>query len=272
MTRLLSVLALVAVVAVVGIVAGGGCGARVQVAADKILAKIDEALDELDVKRKKIEIKQKEIREQMEDVKTSLYRAKGSLKNVKGKVETAEAAKKKIEGQIKQLQGLVSEAKNSATKSVDINGKTFTGAELDNMAQEIASAYKKEKIRIEGYNSSISALEDSVTFLDQQDKTSRKLMGDLDLSLEMIDTKRDSLKTVRKNALLSGENKSLTENLASLEKEVEELSIDVDVDFQMEKDRMDEIGSQTSDVDDILQGGGGLDATEDLLNGLLGDE
>ena len=44
MTRLLLVLALVAVVAVVGIVAGGGCGARMQVFGDKIISKVDKAL------------------------------------------------------------------------------------------------------------------------------------------------------------------------------------------------------------------------------------
>ena len=59
--------------------------------------------------------------------------------------------------------------------------------------------------------------------------------------------------------------------MEDLEKEVEELSIDVDVDFQMEKDRMAEIGSQTDSVDEILQGSGGLDATQELLSDLLGD-
>ena len=271
MTRLLTIVALVAVIAVVGIIGSGGCGARVGVAKDKILARIDKALGELDVKRKKIEIKQKEIRGQMDEVRKSLYRSRASLENVKGKINKSKASKKKIEGQIKRLQQYVSDAKASPNKTVEINSETFTGADLDKMAQQIAGAYRKEEIRIDGFESSIAALSESVTFLEQQDKTSRAMMTELDLALEIIDTKKESLDTVRSNAITSGENKSLTEELATLQKEVEELSIDVDVDFQMEQDRMADIGNQADTVDEILQGSSGLDATEDLLNGLLGE-
>ena len=207
----------------------------------------------------------------MDEVRKSLYRSRASLENVKGKVEKSKAAKKRIEGQIKQLQQYVSDARASNTKSVEFNGSTYTAADLDKMAQKIAGAYRKANIQIDGYETSIDALGESVAFLEQQDKTSREMMDELDLALELIDTKKESLDTVRKNAMLSGENKSLTENLESLQKEVEDLSIDVDVDFQMEQDRMEDIGSQTDTVDEILQSSGGLDATQDLLDGLLGE-
>ena len=236
----------------------------------KTLEKIDEAVGVLDVKRQKVENKKNEISGQMGKVRRSLFRSQSSLNLVQSKIEKLQGAKDRIESQLRKLKRHISEAQATENKAVKINGRAYTGADLAKMAEQIIVRYQALKTQINGYETHIVSLGESITFLEQQDQASQEAIRELDLTLEVIKTKNESLDTIRKNIPLSGVSKSLRADIESLPEGAEAISIDVD--FQVEPDRMAEITNQTEIVDEILQGGGGLDAAQDLLSGLLDEE
>ena len=69
-------------IAVGAIAVFNGCGPRVGVAKDAIIAKLDKALGELNVKRKSIELKQKELRGQLAKLKEEPLSHRGETRVV----------------------------------------------------------------------------------------------------------------------------------------------------------------------------------------------
>ena len=98
-----------------------GCGARVEVAKDKILAQVDSLLGEIDVKKKEAEIGVRNLTAAMEQYTRGKIKAKVKLKQVSGRLDELE---KKVADADKFLGRLRDYLK--AGKNVEISGKTYT--------------------------------------------------------------------------------------------------------------------------------------------------
>ena len=266
MTRFLVIGGLVVAIAAVAII---GCGPRAQVAGKKIMDKIDKALGELDVKRQKIENKMNEVQTQMDEVKKGLYSTEARLEVLENKKKKSEEVIEDIKSKLVEVDKLVNEVKESEEKSIVRNGVTYSAEQVDSAAKQIIKDFELEQTKLSGLNTAYEALKESVAFLKDQKEKSSTMMTELEQKLAVIDSKKDALDTVRKNTILAGDNESISESLASLAEEIEELEISVNTDWNIQQDKMDEISSASTNIDDMLSSPDQLESTSAKIQELL---
>ncbi len=266
MTRFIVIAALL--VGVVGI-AIYGCGPRAQVAKDAIIDKLDKALGELNVKRKKIEMKQNELRNKLDALKKSRYLSEAKLDLMKEKRDKSQSALDSIMGKVEDVKALVSEAQASDTKTIERNDKTYTADQIAATAQQVAGSAKAEQTKLAGFKASYEAMEKAVSVLKSQETTAVKLMADLEQKVSEIDAKKIAVDAVKEASSITG-GESIGDDFAALQKEIEDLGVNVDAALKMETDKMTELDSANSLADEILsEATGGLDNAEKMLDDLL---
>lgn len=271
MTRLISVLALVAVIAVVGIVAGGGCGARIKVFGKTIVDKVDKALGELKVKMQEIEDEKAKIEVDLKRVRKSLYTSEAKLELLTSKKDKAEAKIAGIKESVKKLSGFISEAQASEDGSVEVKGKTYTKMDLQKEAEKITSQFENAQIELEGFQQRMDIYSKSISFLTKQESAATDMLAKLDTKIKTIRTKRDTIESVQSDAILNADNTSLTERLAKLAEEVDEMDILSDVEFKIAQDDLEKIDMETTEADSIFAETPSLDATQNSLLDILGE-
>jgi len=269
MTRFLIIGGLVAAIAV-GVVIG--CGPRAKVFGKKIMDKVDKAIGELDIKMQKIEDEKNAIEKDLGKVQKSLYTSEAKLELLQGKKQKSEQLIATIKGRVQQLSDFISEAQSSADKSIDINGKTYSSKDLEQKGKDIASQFQRAQIELDGYKQRMDIYESSIKFLKEQESGATDMLADLDNKIKIIKTKRDTIESVRSDAILNADDTTLTERLAKLADEVDELDILSDVDFKIAQGDLDKINKDNTEADEIFKEAGGLDATQNMLQDILGSE
>ena len=272
MTRLLSVLALVAVVAVVGIVAGGGCGARMQVFGDKIISKVDKALGALDVKLKKVKNERDAIAADLKKVENSLYTSRAKFDLLTDKKKNAQNKIEGIKANVAQLSDFLSQAAAAEDKSIEINRKTYTLQVLEGKAKDIKNQFDRANIELDGYEQRLEIYTASVGFLSDQQEKAEALLSDLNNKISIIEERRSTIVSVQQDALMNTDDKSLTERLAKLADDVENLDIETDVEFQIAQDDLEKISKDNGQADDIFTESEGVENTQRMLQDILGSE
>jgi DNA repair exonuclease SbcCD ATPase subunit len=262
-------LGLVMLVAVVGLIAYVGCGPRGQVAMDEITKRLDKALGELNVKRKEIENKQAELQAQLSELSEKRVQGQVRLELLAEKKQKSDEALTAIKAKVAQVAELVKEANASESKSITRNGKSYSAADLQTAAKEVADALQaedaKNKANLAGHN----ALKQSVDFLVKQEAQAKDLMSKLASKISEIDAKKIAVDAVRENTILAGDNKSIGSNLEQLSKEIENLGVDVEAALRIETEKMEQMSQQSSVADELLSAPADLDSTQKMLEDLL---
>ena len=215
-----------------------GCGARVEVAKDKILAQVDALLGEIDVKRKEADIG-------IHNMDTGLDQLK------KGKIE-AKVKQTQFSEKATELEGKIADADEAlrrlreylkANKDVTLSGKTFTPAQLNEMADTAISARKKLATELETVKQARDRLGAVATLLEQQEKSGRDKIKGLKQYLEEIDAKAVALKSIKDAASLSGGGAAL--DFEKVEKQVKDLSTKIDTELAFHDEKTKEAGTAT---------------------------
>ena len=231
--------------------------ARIEVAKDNILAQVDSLLGEVDVKRRAVEL--------------AVQRLGGGIdKFKKGKIEARVRANSVAE-QIAGLKQKIGEADKALSrlrdflmedKDVELSGKTFTPAQLKEMAESAISARKALSSQIELLGQSRSRLEAVASTLESREKESAQKVSILKQQLSEIDDKVIALKAIQEATSISGTDTSV--DFVSVQQEVRSLSTKVDVELafhdekweQSEKDNdhlvLDSVIAETSTTSDTL--------------------
>lgn len=268
MTRFLVIGGLVVAIAAIAII---GCGPRAQVAKDSIIKKLDSVLGELNVKRAKIEQERSKLSDRLDNVKEQRYRAEANRDNMKGKVDKSKAELEKRLGRVERAKELITQIKSSESGTIEVNGRQVTADEVQKAAEDAASKAQTEKTKLAGYESSYQAIDKSVKFLKDQEDQVSKMMDSFAQKINEIDAKKIAVDAVRQASSTTGD-KSINDDMAKLEKEIEELGIDIEAALRMETDKMNDLRSASSDVSDILTAPADLNAAEQLLDDLLKDK
>jgi len=71
---------------------------------------------------------------------------------------------------------------------------------------------------------------------------------------------------------MNTDDKSLTERLAKLAEDVENLDIQSDVKFQIAQDDLEKISKENGEADEIFTQAGGVETTQQMLQEILGSE
>ena len=272
MKALVSLVLAIVLIGGIYLVSTSGCGARAQVAGEKLLDKIDAWLGELEVKRKAIENEKKNLEQAIENVREQKVKAKVQLDRYQAMIEPVNAELTKIKRALGELQPHL-----SATEDVEIKGKTYSPEQIQDMANTLADEFESLSKRVGGYEVAVAAFQESYDMLSQQQDMAGETMGRLNEKLEEIDIKREAVQAMQVNQEILGESGSISQKFTDLEKQIEDLFVDVETQMVLEKERLAErerdINSRSESADAIMQDlESGADATKARIDAILGGD
>jgi phage shock protein A len=218
------------------LVAIGGCGARMEVAKDKVLAQVDALLGEIDVKRKEAEIGIRNMDAGLDQLKVGKIEAKVKQTQFSNKAT-------ELEGKIADADKVLGRLRDylKENKDVTISGKTFTPAQLNEMADTAISARKNIAVQLEAVKSARDRLGAVVASLEQREKDGRDKIKELKQHLEEIDAKAVALKSIKDAASLSGGGAAF--DFEKVEKQVKDLSTKIDTELAFHDEKVKEAGA-----------------------------
>ncbi len=269
MKALVSMVLAVALVGGIYVAASSGCGARAQVAGDKILELIDARLGKLDVKRK-------EIQNAIADLDKTI------AKNRQGKVKS-EVMLENFDGKIAPIQNEINRIKQaltvinphlSASEDVEINGKMRSPSELNEMAKELLERHEKLSSQLGGLNANRAQYEKTHQAVAKAYSVSTTQMSKLKELLTSIDDKMEALDQMKQSQSILNESGSVSDSFADLEEQVEGLMFDVESELRLEIEKINErearLDDNNSAADEILDQIESVDDTKSRIDAILG--
>lgn len=213
-----------------------GCGARAEVAKDKILAQVDALLGEIDVKRKEAEIGIRNMDAGLDQLKKGKIEAKVKHTQFSDKVSELEAKIANADKALGRLRDYLKE-----NKEVTLSGKKYTPAQLKEMAETAIDARKKLSSELDTIKGARDRLSAVVASLEQREKEGRDKLKALKQHLEEIDAKAVALKSIKDASTLSGGGATL--DFEAVEKQVKDLSTKIDTELAFHDEKAKEAGA-----------------------------
>lgn len=246
-----------------------GCGARAEVAKDKVLAQLDKVLGELNVKEKQIDLKRKELNTEMQVVREKKFNAAVRLELLTKRQETSKQELEKLKAGLGRVQPMMEKAKTDG--KVELNGKDVSADELNRMATDLINRVKSKESEIGSQQTSIDALDRSAKFLAGQEKAAVDMLGKLDLKISEIKDKKIAIDAVKSATSMVGNDTSINDKISSLSKEIDNMFVDVETAMRVEEQKLEDLKSQTSSADELLtETGSDIDATMSEIDAILG--
>ena len=178
-----------------------GCGARLEVAKDKIQAKIDSILGTLDVKRKEIEISVANLKEGINGLRKAKIKAQVSDDQIHRQAKPQEEKLANMDVALKTLRGHL-----KTGKPVEIAGKTYSPAELKDMADRVMEARKACAGQLAGLHESQGRLQKVASTLERRQHDSEGRLATIEGQLAVIDSNRIALTAMQQSASALGES------------------------------------------------------------------
>ncbi len=168
-----------------------GCGARTEVAKEKILAQVDKLLGDIDVRKKEAQLSVQGMEVGIDKIKMGKIESKMRLTQVS---ESLSAIEDKIAQADKALGRLRDHLKDG--KEAVINETKYSLVELKEMAVKIIDDRKKLTTEADGLKSTQKRLGSIVTLLEQREQDGRERIANIKQSLNEIDAKAVALKSI----------------------------------------------------------------------------
>ena len=269
--------ALVSLVLAVALVGGiyvatttTGCGARAQVAGDKVLDKIDKWLGELDVKRKEIENSVQSLEEAVENNHKAKINAEVRLDDMDRRMQPIQ---KRVDG-IKVYLAEIN-PHLSSTEAVEINGKTMSPEEIKARANEFLEAYEMNNQELGVLQATKETYKRAFDLLNKEYQISTQQMATLKKKLEEIDIKKTALDDMKTAQTVLGKSGSISDKFNDLEVEINDLFIEVETEMRVESEKVAqrEATLQTSNlaIDEILEKNKSSEETQARIDAILND-
>lgn len=242
MTRIL-VAVVVCVVLVVSVI--HGCGARVEVAKDMVLKKIDSLLGSMDVARKQVEVGVTGLKEGIATLRKAKIKAQVCGDQIQRQAKPVEEKVASIDAALKTLHGHL-----EANKPVEIAGRKYTPDELKDLASRVLAARKVCAVQLAGFQESQSRIGKVVATLEAKQQEAEKRLGDIESEVALIDSSRIALTAMKKSAEAMGSvDEGLAKNLDQLQEKVANLHGDVEAELRAEDSHW--ATTATKEVDSI---------------------
>jgi peptidoglycan hydrolase CwlO-like protein len=268
MKALLSLVLAIALIGGIYIASTSGCGARAQVAGDKILQKIDGWLGELDVKRK-------EIANSVERLDAAIDR------NHKAKV-SAEVRLEEIDRKIEPVQSTIGRIKQAlivinphldATAEVEINGKMMSPEKIQEVANQLLDQHESMSSQLGALKATRETYQRTLDLLSREYETSTKQMTSLKKKLDEIDIKKKALDDMKTAQTILGESGSISDEFNDLEAEITDLFLEVETGMRVESEKVAQreqaLEESSSTLDDILNEVESVDETRARIEAIL---
>lgn len=225
-----------------------GCGARGEVAKDKLKAKIDAVLGTMDVKRKEIELGVAGLKEGIDGLRRAKIRAQVSGDQIARQAQPQEERLAGMDSALKVLRGHL-----AANKPVEIAGTTYSPSQLKEMADRVLSAHKVCGSQLDAFRQAKDRLTKVVGTLERKQADAQTRLADIEGQLAVIDSNRIALTAMQRSAEAMGENDgSLAKGLDGLRAKVNDLFADVEVELRVEDDKWAATASKEIDSVDAV--------------------
>jgi chromosome segregation ATPase len=243
--------------AVVGISAGflsSGCtdatSARVEVAKEAALKKLDGFLGSLDVKRKEIDLAVKRLKEATNEITKQKIKAQVKVDQIDSKSQPVRDRMAKADSSLKRFRELI-----KADSPAEIGGKTYSLDEIKAMATKVIEARQ-------GYGSQITSIEQSqaglkkiIINLEKRRNDLQSKITYLEADLTNIDTQAASAKAMKEaSAAIGDSGASLDQNIAMLEDTIADLMAETQGELALEGEKWDSAATdnEIDSVDSII--------------------
>lgn len=255
MKRTIFCLAALGLLGLFGVYFLPGCSdankARVDVVKKNALDKLDDMLGKMDVQKAEIDNGIKSAKQGAEGVRKAKVRAQVSLDQLDEKVRPFEEKIVQCDQSLTKLRDAI-----AADMSSTIAGKTYSVAELKEMAGKVIAARKDAATQISGFKSARETMMKQVTMLTKtQQGIETKIVG-LQSQMVRLDSEIVAAKAMKQASAAMGDpNSSLAENLDELERKIAMLSADAKSELALETDRWSTTNTEKaiSDVDVFIR-------------------
>jgi chromosome segregation ATPase len=232
-----------------------GCGdagkARVEVAKKKILDQIDDALGKMDVQKAEIDTGIKSAKQALEGVRRAKIKAQVSAEQLDEKVRPFQDKIARCDESLAKLRDAI-----KADKSADFAGKTYSVAQLNEMAGKVIQARKEAADQIKGFDAARANMQKVVATITRQQQDLESRLTKLQAANSKLDSEMAAAKAMKQASATMGDaNASLSDNLDELEKKIAVLSADVRADLAGESEKWSDAKTDKaiSDVDAFIQ-------------------
>lgn len=218
-----------------------GCGTRAEVAKKKLLAKIDAVLGEMDVKREQIRQSVGVLKDGIDGIGKAKIKAKVKSDQIGWMADPIDHRIAAIDVTLKRLRDHL-----KSNMSVKIAGKTYAPAELKVMADKVIQARADLVNQQDGYKEAQKTLVKVVASLDRKQTEYRQQLTRLEARIAEIDAKQVALKAMKEaSAQLGDGDDSLSDKLAKLEEDVNDLYAHVEAELRFEDSKWSEMATNT---------------------------
>ena len=233
-------------VVLVALVFAVGCGARAEVAKEKLLKRIDSMLGEMDVKRKEIGISVTALKDGIDGLRKAKIKAQVKQDQIKRQSAPLDEKLKSVDATLAKLRGW-----RASFPTTPLRGKTYSPEELKAMADKVLRARKELVAQVEGFQKSQASLQKVVDSLGRKQGEYQQRLSRLESQIAEIDSKSIALKAMQDASAAMGESdKTLAANIDGLEEKVNDLYADVEASLLSEDEKWNETEA-TAQIDAV---------------------
>jgi len=250
---------------IVAIVVGAyvGCGARAQVAGEKVLAKIDDMIGSLDIKLKEIKNAHAALKKGAEEGYVMRQKNAYYVEDLETKQKEVEAKIAKQSDELKEVIGMLEDGSLSDDKDKKSKLTTF--------AEARAKSLTALKTQLEGsIKPLLGSYKKALTLQLKNEKASKAQLAKLETKISQIEAEKVRLDTMKQTQSIVGSSESISDKFAELEKSVADLLIETKARGDIEEEKVnDRLAAIDDDVtlDEIL-GKESETSDEDMLSKL----
>lgn len=236
-----------------------GCGARMEVAKDKVMQKIDSMLDSMDVKRKEIELGVNGMKKGIDTLRKAKIKAQVLTEYVQREAKPVEEKLASTDGALKILRGHL-----EAAKPVEIAGKTYTPGEVKDLTGRVLAARKTFAARLAAFQECQTRMEKVTGTLEGKQGEAEQKLAEIESQIGIIDCNRIALTGMKASAEAMGSvDEGLSNNFDHLQAKVKNLFVDVETELRWEDARW--AHTATKEIDTVESLVKNLQTSSDMI-------
>lgn len=228
-----------------------GCGARMEVAKEKALEKIDSLLGSMDVKRKEIELSLNALKDGVAGIRKAKIKAQVKHDQIGQRAEPFQAKIAQADATLKKLRDYL-----ASDDAVEIAGKTYSPDDLKKLANDVIASRKSSADQVAGFEKSQADLKKVIATLESRQREFEARISSLEGQIAQIDTQAVALKAMKDASASMGDaDATLDENVANLEDKVNDLFAEMQGELLAEGEQWDATAAdrQIDSVDAFIQ-------------------
>lgn len=197
--------------------------ARMDVAKKKIMDQIDGAIGKMEVQKAEIDRNIKTAKQAATEIRKAKLKAQVSLEQLEEKVRPFQETVDKIDESLGKLRDAIKTDMPST-----FNGKTYTNAELKEMAGKVIQSRQTNEQKIKSFSTARESMKKAVAATNARQQEVEARITKFQSAITTLESEMESALAMKQASAAMGDgDSSLGDNLDELEKKIASLSTDV---------------------------------------------